>query len=325
MIHIINLKNENPYVIAPIIETYRYKPYWYIPDVKEESSRALLFHQLESTWGHESTYILGAMIDGSLSGFLHMNRLDWDSEHFGIEIVRINHIVVSPKVKDSNWVLEALLKAALAELIKYGITAVHTRIALDEIRLIQLLERFGFRLMDVQVTYYFDLRKQNIIALVDKCLIRAYQDSDKETLIELARSAYTLDRFHSDPYLSKEKCDELHAQWIKNSCEGHIAAHVLVVEVNGEPVGYTTCVLHGDYGGLLNLRIGGMILSAVDPKARGRGCYTSMINGGLRWFKDKVDVVYLGTQVNNYPVQLAWAKLGFRIAQASASMHLWLG
>jgi len=325
MIQIINLKKESPQILMSLIKSYRYTPYWYIREIKEENRRALLFHQLESSWSDEDSYILGAIVDGSLIGFLHMNRLNWDSEHFGLGIARLNHILVDPIVEDSIEIFKFLLEAARAELIKRGISSFHARIPLDEIRFIQFLEQIGFRLMDIQVTYYFDLRKQSIINLEEKCSIRAYNNSDIELLIEIARTAFTLDRFHSDPHLSKEKCDELHALWIKNSCQGRIADHVLVAEVDGEPVGFTTCVLHGNYGGILNLRIGGMILSAVAAKARGRGCYTSMINSGLKWFKDKVDIVYLGTQVNNYPVQLAWAKLGFKIAQASASMHLWLG
>jgi RimJ/RimL family protein N-acetyltransferase len=324
MIQVANLKDVAPDILTPLIEKYRYTPYWYIPGVEEEGRRTLLRRQLESAWNKETVYVLGAMINSSLVGFLHMNKLYWDSDHFGFDIVRLNHILAAPIAENPAEILEALLDAALAECAKNNTTAIHTRIPLDEIRLIQLLERFGFRMMDVQVTYCFDLQKQDIVDFKDKCVIRGYQNSDKETFVDLARTAYTLDRFHADPHLSKERSDELHAQWIKNSCEGQIADYVVVAEVDGQPVGYTTCVFHGDHGDLLNLRIGGMILSAVAPQARGRGCYTSMINGGLKWFKDKADVVYLGTQVNNYPVQQAWAKLGFRLAQASVSLHLWL-
>jgi RimJ/RimL family protein N-acetyltransferase len=84
--------------------------------------------------------------------------------------------------------------------------------------------------------------------------------------------------------------------------------------------------LEGDHGGLSNVRTGGLILSAVAPWAEGKGLYTSMINGGLKWFAAQgVEVSHLGTQVNNYPVQRAWTRLGFRLAKSGPSMHLWLG
>lgn len=324
MTRVVNLKDANPDILTPLIAKYRYTPYWYIPGIREESRRALLRHQLEGSWGKETTCVLGAMIDSSLVGFLYMNRLDWDSDHFGFDVTRLNHVVVDHTRANPGVVFEALLSAAKTELVKRNVATVHTRVPLDEILLIQYLERFGFRIMDVQVTYYFDLRKQSIVDLEDRCVIRGYRESDKEVFVELARTAYTLDRFHSDPHLDKGRSDELHAQWIKNSCEGRIADYVVVAEMDGKPVGYATCVYHGDHEGLLNLRIGGMVLAAVAPQARRRGCHTSMLNGRLKWFKDKADVVYIGTQANNYPALRAYVHLGLRPVQASASLHLWL-
>ena len=144
----------------------------------------------------------------------------------------------------------------------------------------------------------------------------------------LAREAYTdiPDRFHSDPHLTAERCDELYAEWIRNSCSGQLADHIVVAELNGRPAAYTTLKLEGNHNGLSNVRTGGLILSATAPWAEGKGLYTSMINGGLKWFDAQgVEVSHLGTQVNNYPVQRAWARLGFRLAKSGPSMHLWLG
>jgi GNAT superfamily N-acetyltransferase len=321
---IINLKECAPETIYPLLEDYRHKPYAYVRGVSEEARFRLLRDQIEKSWHQENTTILGALDHSAVLGFVHMNRQDWDSGRFGVEIARINHFALAPHAP--LHVFGELAREAVRYARKQDVISINARLPLDEIRQIQILEGAGFQLMDVLVTYVIEMsRYSSTKDAEEKCVIRDYRSDDRGVLVEMARTAYTIDRFHSDPHLPIEKSNDLHALWIGNSCDGRVADHVVVAEVHNKPVGYTSCVDHGDHGGLLNKRIGGLVLSAVSPEARGQGCYTGMIRGGLNWFQGRADAVYLGTQANNYPVQRAWSGMGFKQSQAGASMHAWLG
>jgi RimJ/RimL family protein N-acetyltransferase len=198
---------------------------------------------------------------------------------------------------------------------------------MDAISALQGLQIVGFQTMDVQTTWIFDHERQELSDFKSRCKLRPAREADKEEFVPLAREAYrdTPDRFHADPKLAMAKCDELYAEWIKNSCSGPLADHIVVAEVDGRPAGYTTIRLDECIREETVSRSGGMILSAVAPWAEGGGLYTSMIHEGLRWLVEHgVKVSHLGTQVNNLPVQRAWAKLGFRLAKAGSSMHFWV-
>jgi GNAT superfamily N-acetyltransferase len=321
---ITNLKHCLPETIYPLLETYRQKPYSYVRGVSEAARLRLLRDQIEKSWHQEDTTILAAVDHDVVQGFVHMNRQDWDSQHFGLEMMRLNHIVVAPDAPPH--IFSELAREAVRYAQTQNITSINARLPLDEIRQIQTLEQIGFQLMDVLVIYVIEIAEfLSTAAAPENCVIRDYRADDRDALVEIGRKAYTLDRFHADAHLPAEKSDALNALWIGNSCDGRVADHVVVGEIGGKPIGYNTCVDHGDHGGLLNKRIGGFLLSAVAPEARGHGCYAGIIRASLKWFQGRADAVYLGTQANNYPVQRALSGMGFKQSHASATMHNWLG
>jgi hypothetical protein len=130
------------------------------------------------------------------------------------------------------------------------------------------------------------------------------------------------DHFHADHRLDQAKSDALYEKWIEEAGKDKDSI-VLVARINSNIVGFITCKIYNHLNSYLDKKIGGMILSAVSPKYRHYHVYTSMLQSSLKWFSDKVDIVELGTQIANYPVQRTWPKLGTMIVRSQNTWHRW--
>jgi ribosomal protein S18 acetylase RimI-like enzyme len=220
---------------------------------------------------------------------------------------------------------ETLFAEAITVAREEGIEQLTMRISPRDIDAIQTANSLGFNFIDVLVTYAIDINQIDTAKIQPPkdFIIRMKQDSDFDVLQKIAHDSFVKDRFHSDTKFNKAAADTFHGKWIENSLSGKAADDVVVAEVDGVPAGFTTIKNNRLLSESINLRSGSMILSAVDSSFRGKSLYTHMIAGGLRYFMDKADVVDLGTQVDNLPVQRAWCFLGFKPSEYMVTMHWW--
>jgi GNAT superfamily N-acetyltransferase len=184
--------------------------------------------------------------------------------------------------------------------------------------MIHQLQKNGFLLMDTLVTYIFDFSKKQLEPMEHQSIIRSANPEDEIELKRIAYHAFKIDRFHSDPSLNPQLADHYYEQWINNSMNG-FADRVVVSELNNKAVGFTTCNLPKANA---PQKIGTLVLSAVSDESRGKGVYTSMIHEGVRWLKDSANFVKVGTQIDNYPVQKTWTKMGFSLVSSQYVFHL---
>jgi len=264
--------------------------------------------------------------DGELLGLVTYSRLEWDSTHFGMPMAAILDIIMSEKVPNLRESKKRAITLALSELKEKGIKHVSTKVDIYDITTVHALEMSGFRLMDTTVIYAFDFRRSQISEFEDQCTLRLAKSKDEDALLRIAATSFSRtrisdDRFHADPDLPEEKSDALYVEWIRNSIRGKIADAIVVAELDGKPVGFTTIENFRARADEVGANIGALILSAVLPEARGRGVYTSMIRKGLEYLRPKVDIAELGTQITNFAVQKAWSTLGFKLAYGTYAFH----
>ncbi len=263
---------------------------------------------------------------GELLLLLTFSKLDWDSSHFGIPLWAIQYILGR---KEAGHLAEMKRRAVAATLRILGEErAIHVSAKVDfrDIPTVHALEMEGFRLMDTTVTYAFDFRKKQIPEVKDQCSLRLATSDDQEVLLRIAATSFSGtrisdDRFHADPDLPRERSDALYVEWIRNSTSGRNADGIIVAEIDGEPVGFTTMQKVRARRDDVGVNVGALILSAVQPQVRKRNVYTSMIRKGLEYLASEADIVELGTQISNLPVQKAWTTLGFRLASGTYALH----
>lgn len=313
--------------IRPLVQNYQFKPYKEYK-IKQNLLERYVVDEISRILSHEENLVLVAEQKKRIAGLTSLERLDWDSKHFGIKMAKIGYLIAKYEYTQAFDVKCELIHHILAS-CKREISHVSARVRKEDLSSIHALEREGFRLMDVLVTHCLDLRKTKLVRLEDKWPVREVNADDVPRLAEIATECFkdkpvAIGRFHADPSLPKEKCDDLYVEWLLNSCNRAVKKSVdtvLVAEMEGVPVGFSVCKIHRSLKRRLGVGIGSVILTGVARSARGKSVHSSLLNAALRWFADKVDIVEVGSQVSNYAVQRAWNKLSFKMIRSQCTLH----
>jgi ribosomal protein S18 acetylase RimI-like enzyme len=177
----------------------------------------------------------------------------------------------------------------------------------------------GFRLLDTKMTYALDLRGAAAPAAdapgVD---VGGAAPAERDALVALAREVFAgyRSRFTADPALPAAARAEFYATWMRNSFEGFADA-VLVARLGGQPAGFCT-LKRGGLGGVRYARID---LVGTAPAARRQGVFDALVAETARRARPDAGALVLVSKLDNYPVQAALARLGFRLVSAEHALH----
>lgn len=262
---------------------------------------------------------------GEIVGLISSERSDWDSSHFGVEISKIVHLLATGDYFGSFAIKQKLVSQLTAKSCKNLLLHISARVLKEDLASIHALESKCFRLMDVLVTYVFNMQKQKRTDLETGYRIRQFSHDEIHELSEITLECFgnhikVTDHFHADPTLPREKSDLLYVKWLIDSCFDPDSV-VLVAEKDGKPVGFNVCRINKPLNERLGIRLGTIALTAVKPSERRKFVATSMLNASLAWFADKVDFVETGGQVSNFAVQSLWTKLGFNMMRSQCTFH----
>jgi len=313
--------------LRPLLEAYEYKPYHYFRGLKNEQLSDSILEQLNShlqSPDGSNAYLARREIE--LVGLANMRLLPWDKQIFAKDMAAIDYLMAIGNYKERVSILNGLLSKLIKRCKDLKIEHLSCRVDTADLACINALEEVGFKLMDIVVTYCFDFAKSSLKELEYPFRIRSQEREDIESIVALSKLSFKnyIDRFHSDPTLDDQSCDQLYAEWARNSCLRLVADQVFVAEGKGKIVGFSTCKFHKEVNRFIDHKIGEIVLVCVSPEARGSGVYTSFIHHGLDWFRTKVDFVQVVTQINNTFVQRAWSNLDFRPIGSRSTFHKWL-
>ena len=286
-----------------------------------------------------SDYVIGEISDSVNSGGLFFvaeeaeeiigligsEKLEWDSTHFGIEAAKVNYLLASGDYFKSLNTKRELISYLLKRCYNRLTLHLSARVNKEDLSSIHALENKSFRLMDVLVTYSFDLRNKKGLETVPIHPVRSFKQSDLPQLVEISMECFrempvATDRFHADPVLPKEKSDELYTKWLINFSQDY-SSELLVAEMNGNIVGFNLCTVNKLIADKIGLRLGSIVLTGVKSSERNKLVGGSLLNASICWFRDKVDIIESGGQVSNYPIQRAWSKAGFKITKSQCTFH----
>lgn len=244
--------------------------------------------------------------------------LDWDTKFFRAKSGEIPLVIPTADATIHDRV-DALRTFEVRT--DYEFTTL--RVNAHDLATAQAAQQLGYFITDIHTSYFFDKRKQSSEQLPSQYLgtSRVYKcPYSGKSLMALAQSVFSTDfahRFHNDPNIPKEKADELYVLLTLHCLEKH--SSVIVVEYDGNPVGFLTLQEHADEIGGVTLGKFGM--AGVAPEARGKQIYQNMILQGLHLMRDDV-VETTNTGIVN-PVQRAWMNLKFKPAYVKLTMHKW--
>lgn len=319
MFKITTLKSSDIKVLESILLKYKYKPYQqYFSKSNVKELNIYFFEKIKNILSNKRNENLFAINNDKTTGILSWAEALWDSQQLGIKMARINRIICQNS-SVTRKLLDSVVKKCRLKNIKY----LFYRLNADDLSTLSILKEAGFQVQDVIVKLCFDVRSlRGVSGKNNFILIRSAKSKDLPLLRKIARTSFIYDRFHSDSKLSKKRSDELHAAWISNSFRG-LADIVLVAELNKKVVGFITCKVDKLSKRKLPLSFGVIDLVAVGKNVQGRGIGQVLVSGALDWFRDKVDIVEVGTQVTNYTALHLYQKVGFKIILASFSLRKW--
>lgn len=236
-----------------------------------------------------------------------------DSNRFGFRIARVD-------------VFEPTVEAVLGELKSLDVKLVITRIQAGKIQLINELERLGFSLKDIQLTYKFEMQQMHdelkgiYSSEIDIC---EYKPEYLPQIISITKDAFNgHGHYFADNNLDRGKCLEAYVDWAINSCEDSTIADIVYVAVlNGEVLGYLPFKLVNTAKGAFCTST----LAAVAKQHRGRNVIKMLTVKGLDWGQKK-NVLWEEHKMlaTNYPLSNALTSLGFRPSDTSITYHHWL-
>jgi len=227
--------------------------------------------------------------------------LTWDSEFFGFPIARLVGRRLTPdRIRDEfSW---SRCK---------GIRCLYFLADVDDPPTTALAEANGFQLVDIRMTLERNLAG-DVSSLGVPGTVRLAQPGDVAALRALASTIHRVTRYYADPRFHRERCDELYALWIENSCRGWADA-VFVAEHEGRPAGYITCHRDGHIG-----------LFGVAQDAQGRKFGSRLVYEALVWFRaHDLALASVVTQGRNVRAQRVYQRAGFVTRSLQLSYHYW--
>jgi len=231
--------------------------------------------------------------------------LTWDSNFFGRKIGVLSGPQSSP---------EAIARELAAARLD-GFAYLVSRPAVEDATAIRCLERAGFYLTDVGVTWSSDAEGYLKRSPAAAAVVRHATADDVPKLSAEAMTLFRRSRFYSDPFFSTDEADRLHAAWLANSVSGQAADAVFI---NPE-AGFVTCKLTKDGGGEV-------ALIGVWEGSRGRGAGRDLMTAAVAWFIGRgVTTVKVKTQVKNLRAMNFYHRLGFDLYAMDMTMGCMLG
>jgi GNAT superfamily N-acetyltransferase len=211
------------------------------------------------------------------------------------------------------------LPATLRFCRENGVEMLIARCAANDLSAAQEMEDAGGRIMDTLV-YWARALDRAFPQESAPSSVRLLQAADVDAVRRVAMESFRgyFGHYHADPRLDRAKCDETYASWAERSCvDREVASTVLVAEHGGQIAGFLTLLARGPEEQEI-------VLNGVDPALQRQGIYRALVLAAMHRARDEGAArLVVSTQLINLGVQKTWARLGFELARAYFTFHLW--
>ena len=284
--------------------------------------RELVVARAAGTFANDRTLAWVALRDQHVAGAITATDLPWDSTQLGMPAARLDYLVAENIDGTALGIKSHLIREALSDARLSRMQHITARVDAHDISSIHALEQNGFITVDGILTLARTVPPDPMQHAASDIEVRLAGPQDADAAAALARVAFKYDRFHSDPAIPAATADNLHAEWLRNSCSGNAADAVLLAFSRGKLAGFITCKIQSDTRTYLGKTIGTIVLVATAADYRGRGVAMETTMASLEWFrKHGVDWVEVGTQFRNIPAARLYQRCGFEIVAASFSLR----
>lgn len=224
-----------------------------------------------------------------------LERLEWDSAHFGFSIARL--------VPERCEAFEETVTAARDDAIR----CVYLLLDAADAARLDAAQAAGFRVRDVRVEL-----ERSLAGAPDRAPdgVRDARPDDVAALERIARERFTDARFFTDGGFPAERAAELYAAWLRRGLDTPERRVLVAGDAEGFLVAHTGT--------------GTVELIAVAAGAEGRGYGAALVAaadaGFVRAGLDRARVV---TQARNVGAQRLYQRAGYRTSAVAYWLHWW--
>ena len=269
-------------------------------------------------------------------GAIALERMAWDSAHFGIECGRIATCCIAQglSVERRRALHAELLRDALRWADEQKIRLLQRRLLASRVDETQCLGEAGFRPADSMVTMLAPLA---IVAPVcgpdPRLAFRAARADDLPALLAMTRGAFPHSRFVQDPILKVSRGDEVYQRWIENlllnqhtdKTPAGTKEEVMVCALGGAVAGYAAYRTDRALDALLGRRLGMLDLIVVDKAHRGQGIGRALLDRVMEAMrKDGIGEVEATTWTDQREALALYRRAGLQEKETLLTYHLWM-
>jgi ribosomal protein S18 acetylase RimI-like enzyme len=262
-------------------------------------------------------------LDGAAArAFVSARPLDWDSEVFGVPCARIDLLWAADA--EALPLLEDLLADCLLAMERDAVALCDVRIGLHDLRLVHLVERQGFRLMDVLNIYLSEAslpdpgKSFGGYSIVDE---PARLGPAKEDVRALASTAFSHSRLYNDAHIPKEKADLFYEKLVDAFLQRDKNTLQVALDEEQKPAAFSISLEEEELP--LDDAFSYLWLISVSPAHARKGLGQFLLHSTLHELHKTSKYVEIGTQINNGPANKIYARAKLPLVANLATFHRW--
>lgn len=235
-------------------------------------------------------------------------KLQWDSDFFGINIGYISCLRLTPNIEKH---IKKFIHSEKIDLLEY-LCNCHDRES------VITSEKNGYSFVDMRLTFEQFLQDGIKSEQREHYSVGKGKKCDIEKLKQIARDIYKHSRYYFDENFSREKVIEFYVNWVEKAVRGQFDDYAYVLYYQEQPIGFCTIKKMRRCAAKIGL-------FGMDAKHAGGGLASYLLNMSLYKLKEEEDINYVEvvTQGRNYAAQRLYQRCGFITKSTELWYHKW--
>lgn len=274
---------------------------------------------LEKTLREPGVQTICLRDNGSLVGLIALEFLPWMSEHFGMRMYAVRHLLGR---SDNPLVCSRLLRFVIEELV--DVDFLDCRVAVDDIHSAHALEVCGFRYVGTEIFLGQKLQGPYQASSPDAVEVCPCQGQDRDEVLDIVEETHVHNRFVYDPLITERAARSLFRRLVQK-CFDKSQFQVLVAKSGNRVQGFLVSKMNNGFHDVVGVKTGSLDFIGVRPDMRKNGVGASLNRVALHTMaRERVSYVGVRTLANNYPALRNCLTTGFSVTSSSLHFHRWV-
>jgi len=256
---------------------------------------------------------------GQLAGMIALQSLPWMSEHFGLRMFAVPHLLAR---STGPLVHARLLRYVIEEL--QDVDFLDCRVAIDDIYSAHALEICDFRYVGTEIYMGQVLKSISPPESHPGYEIILCTPRERDQVVQIAGETHVHNRFVHDPIINENATKSLYERLVTNCFENN-QFNVLVAHSHGEVLGFIISKMNLAFSQEVGRLCGSLDFIGVRPEVRNKGLGVALNQWALYHLAEKnADFVAVRTLASNYAALATCFRTGFSITSTSLHFHKWI-